>query len=308
MRIRGEQDELTKEREQLEKVLGSNALLKKLLVKEIQADAAKYGDARRSPLVVRKDAAPLSDTDITPAEPVTVVLSEKGWVRAAKGHDIDAAGLSYKAGDGYLAKAEGKSNQLAHFLDSTGRSYSVAANTLPSARGQGEPLTTKLSPPQGAQFMAVLMAPGEDSVLLTTSAGYGFIAAVSDFEAGNRNGKALLTVPDGATVMAPVRLAEVDTLSLAALSSMGRLLIFPANDLPRLAKGKGNKLMNLDVAEGETLLRVVPIKAGARVSIKAGARTMTLTDKDLEFYRGERARRGQKLPRGFQRVDDLLVD
>jgi len=308
MRIRGEQDELAKEREQLEKVLGSNALLKKLLVKEIQADAAKYGDVRRSPLVLRKDAAPLSDTDITPAEPVTVVLSEKGWVRAAKGHDIDAAGLSYKAGDGYLAKAEGKSNQLAHFLDSTGRSYSVAANTLPSARGQGEPLTTKLSPPSGAQFMAVLMAPGEDSVLLTTSAGYGFIASVADFEAGNRNGKALLTVPSGATVMTPVRLAEIDTLSLAALSNMGRLLIFRANDLPRLAKGKGNKLMNLDVAEGETLLRVVPIKAGARLSIKAGARTMTLTDKDLEFYRGERARRGQKLPRGFQRVDDLLVD
>ena len=156
--------------------------------------------------------------------------------------------------------------------------------------------------------MSVLIAASEDTVLLTTSAGYGFIAVVADFEAGNRNGKALLTVPDGAIVMAPIRLFDLESLSLAVLSSMGRLLIFPANNLPRLTKGKGNKLMNLDVAEGETLLRVVPIRAGARLSVKAGARIMTLTGKDLEFYRGERARRGQKLPRGFQRVDDLLVD
>lgn len=307
MRIRGEQDELAKERDQLEKTLGSNALLKKLLVREIEADAAKYGDERRSPLVERREAAALSESDLTPAEPVTVVLSEKGWVRAAKGHDIDAAGLSYKAGDAYLAKAEGRSNQLAHFLDSSGRSYSLSASTLPSARGQGEPLTGKLSPPPGSQFLAVVMGDAEQALLLTTTAGYGFIASLGDLEAGNRNGKAVLTVPEGAQVLPPLKLADVATLSLAVLSSAGRLLVFAAADLPRLSKGKGNKLMNLDAGEGERIVRVLALAAGDKLTVHAGARHMTLTDKDLEFYRGERARRGQKLPRGFQKVDDLSV-
>lgn len=307
MRIRGEQDELAKERDQLEKTLGSNALLKKLLVREIEADAAKYGDERRSPLVERREAAALSESDLTPAEPVTVVLSEKGWVRAAKGHDIDAAGLSYKAGDAYLAKAEGRSNQLAHFLDSSGRSYSLSASTLPSARGQGEPLTGKLSPPPGSQFLAVVIGDAAQALLLTTTAGYGFIASLGDLEAGNRNGKAVLTVPEGAQVLPPLKLADVATLSLAVLSSAGRLLVFAAADLPRLSKGKGNKLMNLDAGEGERIVRVLALAAGDKLTVHAGARHMTLTDKDLEFYRGERARRGQKLPRGFQKVDDLSV-
>ncbi|WP_026913076.1 DNA topoisomerase IV subunit A [Perlucidibaca piscinae] len=307
MRIRGEQDELAKERDQLEKTLGSNPLLKKLLVREIEADAAKYGDERRSPLVERREAAALSESDLTPAEPVTVVLSEKGWVRAAKGHDIDAAGLSYKAGDAYLAKAEGRSNQLAHFLDSSGRSYSLSASTLPSARGQGEPLTGKLSPPPGSQFLAVVMGDTAQALLLTTTAGYGFIASLGDLEAGNRNGKAVLTVPEGAQVLPPLKLTDVATLSLAVLSSAGRLLVFAAADLPRLSKGKGNKLMNLDAGEGERIVRVLALAAGDKLTVHAGARHMTLTDKDLEFYRGERARRGQKLPRGFQKVDDLSV-
>ncbi|PQA48968.1 DNA topoisomerase IV subunit A [Amnimonas aquatica] len=307
MRIRGEQDELAKERDQLEKTLGSHALLKKLLVKEIEADAAKYGDDRRSPLVERRDAAALSESDLTPAEPVTVVLSDKGWVRAAKGHDIDAAGLSYKAGDQFLAKAEGKSNQSAHFLDSAGRSYSVPANTLPSARGQGEPLTTKLNPPPGARFQAVLMGDAAQPLLLATSAGYGFIATLGDLEAGNRNGKAILTIPDGAEVLRPEQVADAAADSLAVLSNSGRLLVFPVSELPRLAKGKGNKLMNLSASEGEVLVRVLPLVAGQKLTVHAGARHMTLTAKDLEHYQGERGRRGQKLPRGFQKVDDLSV-
>ena len=307
MRIRGEQDELAKERDQLEKVLGSNALLKKLLVSEIQADATKYGDARRSPIVQRQDAAALTDADLMPAEPVTVVLSEKGWVRAAKGHDVDAAGLSYKAGDAYLAKAEGKSNQLAHFLDSSGRSYSVSANTLPSARGQGEPLTTKVKMPAGAQLISVLMADPAQLVLMATNAGYGFIATVADLEAGNRNGKVVLTVPDGAAVLPPSLVHNSETDCLAVLSSSGRLLVFAANDLPRLAKGKGNKLMSLDKTDNEVVQRVLVLREGDKLTVHAGARHMTLTSKDIEHYRGERARRGQKLPRGFQKVDDITV-
>lgn len=307
MRIRGEQDELAKERDQLEKILGSNVLLKKLLVNEIQADAAKYGDARRSPIVQRQDAAALTDADLMPAEPVTVVLSEKGWVRAAKGHEVDAAGLSYKAGDAYLAKAEGKSNQLAHFLDSSGRSYSVSANTLPSARGQGEPLTTKVKMPAGAQLISVLMADPAQLVLMATNAGYGFIATVADLEAGNRNGKVVLTVPDGAAVLPPSLVHNSETDCLAVLSSSGRLLVFAANDLPRLAKGKGNKLMSLDKIDNEVVQRVLVLREGDKLTVHAGARHMTLTSKDIEHYRGERARRGQKLPRGFQKVDDITV-
>jgi topoisomerase-4 subunit A len=307
MRIRGEQDELAKERDQLEKILGSNTLLKKLLVSEIQADATKYGDARRSPIVQRQDAAALTDADLMPAEPVTVVLSEKGWVRAAKGHDVDAAGLSYKAGDGYLAKAEGKSNQLAHFLDSSGRSYSVSANTLPSARGQGEPLTTKVKMPAGAQLISVLMADPTQLVLMATNAGYGFIATVADLEAGNRNGKVVLTVPDGSAVLPPSLVHNSDSDCLAVLSSSGRLLVFAANDLPRLAKGKGNKLMSLDKTDNEVVQRVLVLREGDKLTVHAGARHMTLTSKDIEHYRGERARRGQKLPRGFQKVDDITV-
>lgn len=307
MRIRGEQAELEAERNALEKTLGSPTALKKLLIKEIQSDADKYGDARRSPLIERREAAVLSDTDLAPAEPVTVVLSEKGWVRAAKGHDVDATGLSYKAGDGYLAKAEGKSNQLAHFIDSSGRSYSLSANTLPSARGQGEPLTTKLSPPNGAQFLAVVMGDAGQTILFTSTAGYGFIATLADLEAGNRNGKAVLTVPEGAKVLAPLRLSNIAEDSLAVLSNSGRLLVFPLSDLPRLTKGKGNKLMNLLASEGEEVMSVLPLRIGEKLTVHAGARHMTLTMKDLEHYQGERGRRGQKLPRGFQKVDGISV-
>lgn len=306
MRIRGEQDELARERDQLEKTLGSAALLKKLLVNEIQADADKHGDPRRSPLVTRRESAALSETDLTPAEPITVVLSEKGWIRAAKGHDVDAAGLSYKAGDGFLAKAEGRSNQPVHVLDSTGRSYSVAASTLPSARGQGEPLTTRLSPPAGASFLHLLMGDAAAPIVLATTAGYGFVATMGDLETSYKNGKALVTVPEGATLLVPQRVLQPEADQLAVLSSEGRLLLFPVADLPRLSKGKGNKLMTLD--SGEVVQQLVILSANQRLVVLAGARHMTLTPKDLEHYQGERARRGSKLPRGFQKVDGLRVE
>ncbi|HQV41069.1 MAG: DNA topoisomerase IV subunit A [Moraxellaceae bacterium] len=308
MKIRGEQDELALERKGLEKILGSYAEMKKLLVKEFTEDMNKYGDERRSPIVTRKEAQALSDTELMPSEPVTVVLSEKGWARQAKGHEVDATALSYKAGDSFFAKAEGRSNQLAHFIDSTGRTYSLLASTLPSARGQGEPLTGKLNPPPGAQFRGLLMGENRQAVVLTSSAGYGFVTTLGDMEAGNKNGKAVLTVPEGGAVLAPAVVNAPETDMLAVLSTEGRLLVFPVKDLPQLTKGKGNKLMNIAPDEGETVLAVVVLVDGQKLTVLAGSRHITLKASDLEVYRGERGRRGAKLPRGFQKVDGMHTE
>jgi topoisomerase IV subunit A len=307
MKIRGEQDELAAERKELDKILGSYAEMKKLLVREFTEDMEKYGDERRSPIVSRKEAQALSESELTPSEPVTVVLSEKGWVRQAKGHDVDAAALSYKAGDAFFAKAEGRGNQFAHFLDSTGRSYSLLASALPSARGQGEPLTGKLNPPAGATFRALLMGENHQAVILATSAGYGFVATLGDLEAGNKNGKAVLNIAEGATVLTPAPTRFLDGDMLAVLSTEGRLLVFPVKDLPQLAKGKGNKLMNIAADENETVLAVLALTEGQKLTVQAGSRHITLKWSDLDVYRGERGRRGAKLPRGFQKVDGMHV-
>ncbi len=307
MKIRGEQDELAAERKGLEKILGSYEEMKKLLIREFTEDMEKYGDERRSPIVMRKEAQALSETELAPSEPVTVVLSEKGWVRQAKGHEVDAASLSYKAGDAFFAKAEGRSNQLAHFLDSTGRSYSLLASSLPSARGQGEPLTGRLNPPPGAVFRGLLMGEGAQHVVLSSSAGYGFVATLGDLEAGNKNGKAILNVPEGALVLAPALLQSPENDVLAVLSTEGRLLVFPVKDLPQLAKGKGNKLMNVAADENESVLQVLTLSEGQKLTVLAGSRHVTLRWGDLEMYRGERGRRGAKLPRGFQKVDGMRL-
>ncbi|MGP0173236.1 DNA topoisomerase IV subunit A [Pseudomonas sp. NCHU5208] len=312
MKIRGEQDELAKEREKLLALLGSEAKLKKLVRKEILEDAEKYGDARRSPLVERAEAKALSETELMPTEPVTVVLSEKGWVRCAKGHDIDATGLSYKAGDGFKAAAPGRSNQYAVFIDSSGRSYSLAAHSLPSARGQGEPLTGRLTPPPGVSFECVLLPEDSALYVIASDAGYGFVVKGEDLQAKNKAGKALLTLPNGARVVAPKPLSNLENDWLAAVTTEGRLLLFPVRDLPQLGKGKGNKIIGIPgerVASREeylTDLAIVP--GGANLVLQAGKRTLTLKADDLEHYKGERGRRGNKLPRGFQRVDQLLVE
>jgi topoisomerase IV subunit A len=305
MKIRGEQDELAEERKGLEKILGSYAEMKKLLVREFTEDMEKYGDDRRSPIVMRREAQALSESELTPSEPVTVVLSEKGWVRQAKGHEVDASALSYKAGDAFFAKAEGRGNQMAHFVDSTGRSYSLLASSLPSARGQGEPLTGKMNPPPGASFRALLMGENSQAVILTSSAGYGFVATLGDLEAGNKNGKAILNVPEGATVLTPALVQSKESDVIAVLSTEGRLLVFPVKDLPQLAKGKGNKLMNIAADENETVLGVLALSEGQKLTVQAGSRHITLRWADLDVYRGERGRRGAKLPRGFQKVDGM---
>jgi topoisomerase-4 subunit A len=312
MKIRGEQDELAKERAKLLALLGSEAKLKKLVRDEIIKDAETYGDDRRSPIVARAEAKALSETELMPTEPVTVVISEKGWVRCAKGHDIDATGLSYKAGDGFKTCAPGRSNQYAVFIDSSGRSYSLAAHSLPSARGQGEPLTGRLQPPPGATFECVLLPDDSALYVIASDAGYGFVVKGEDLQAKNKAGKALLSLPAGALVVPPKPLGNREDDWLAAVTTEGRLLLFPVRDLPQLGKGKGNKIIGIPgerVATREeylTDLAVLPL--GATLVLQAGKRTLSLKADDLEHYKGERGRRGNKLPRGFQRVDSLLVE
>ncbi len=312
MQIRGEQEALAKERAKLQSLLGSEAKLKKLVREEIIADAETYGDDRRSPIVARAEARALSETELLPTEPVTVVVSEKGWVRCAKGHDIDATGLSYKAGDGFKVAAPGRSNQYAVFIDSTGRSYSLPAHSLPSARGQGEPLTGRLQPPPGATFECVLLPDDNALYVIASDAGYGFVVKGEDLQAKNKAGKTLLSLPSGALVVPPKPLANREEDWLAAVTTEGRLLLFPVRDLPQLGKGKGNKIIGIPgerVASREeylTDLAVLPV--GATLVLQAGKRTLSLKADDLEHYKGERGRRGNKLPRGFQRVDALLVE
>lgn len=312
MKIRGEQDELLKEQAKLQALLGSEAKLRKLVRSELIKDAETYGDDRRSPIVERAEAKALSENELMPTEPVTVVLSEKGWVRCAKGHDIDATGLSYKAGDGFKAAAAGRSNQFAVLIDSTGRSYSLPAHSLPSARGQGEPLTGRLTPPPGATFECVLLPDDDALYVVASDAGYGFVVKGEDLQAKNKAGKGLLSLPNGAKVMTPRPVADREQDWLAAVTTEGRLLVFKVSDLPQLGKGKGNKIIGVPgdrVASREefvTDLAVIP--EGATLVLQAGKRTLSLKGDDLEHYKGERGRRGSKLPRGFQRVDGLQVE
>lgn len=312
MKIRGEQAELLKEQKRLQTLLGSDKKLRNLVRDELIKDAETYGDARRSPIVARAEAKALSETELMPTEPVTVVLSEKGWVRQAKGHDVDPTGLSYKAGDGFKAAALGRSNQFAVFIDSTGRSYSVAAHSLPSARGQGEPLTGRLTPPPGASFECLLLPDDTGLYVMASDAGYGFVVRGEDLQAKNKAGKALISLPNGARVLPPKPVASLEDTSLAVVTNEGRLLVFAITELPQLAKGKGNKLISIPgdrVAKREEYvidLAVVP--AGASLTLQAGKRPYTLKGSDLEHYRAERGRRGNKLPRGFQRVDSLQVE
>lgn len=311
-KLRGEQDELEKERQQLELLLSSDRRMKTLIRKEILADAEKYGDDRRSPLIERQEAKALSERDLTPAEAVTVVLSKKGWVRAAKGHDVDGINLAYKSGDSYLAQAQGKSNQQVVFLDSSGRSFSCEAHLLPSARTQGEPLTGRFSMVAGETIDQVLMAKDEQRYLLASDAGYGFICKFGDLVSRNKNGKAILNLPTGAKILPPNAVQNVDSDLLAVVSNEGRMLLFPVRDLPELSKGKGNKMLSIPTLRAQSreeyVVAAATVPADAAITLLAGKRKLTLKPSDLEHYRGERGRRGNKLPRGLQRVDAILVE
>ncbi|OZB79299.1 MAG: DNA topoisomerase IV subunit A [Halothiobacillus sp. 13-55-115] len=300
--IKKEQGELVAEAEVLRGLLADESRLRNLLRDELQEDAQKYGDARRSRLVTRGAAQALAETALISSEPVTVVLSKNGWIRAAKGHDVDPIALSYKAGDGYLAHMNGKSTQSVILFDDTGRAYTLAAHSLPSARGQGEPLTGRLSPPTGAQFIQMVMADDQDAVLLWQSGGYGFITPFEELLSRQRAGKVIVSLQDGATLGAPIRLNDT-TLRIAFASSDGHVLILERADIPQLGKGRGNKLMGLK--SGATLIAACALVEGESLKVQSGARSVTLRGVDFENYGGARASRGRILPRGFQRVDAL---
>ena len=308
-KIRGERSELDAERETISKIIASKSRLKTLIKKELLEDAKTFGDDRRSAIVQRDEAKAFSENDLMTTEPVTLVLSVNGWIRAAKGHDIRGDELNYRTGDSFLCEARGKSNQTAVFLDSTGRTYALAAHTLPSARGQGEPLTGKINPPTGATFKGVLLDEGDTQYLIASTAGYGFIGSVSDMISKNRAGKAYLSVPAGGESLAPARVDDIESQYIAAFTSQGRLLVFPAADLPQLAKGKGNKMINIPTplfkAGEETLASMAVMSEADSLKVLSGKRHLNLSMKDLAHFQGERARRGLKLPRGFQKVDDV---
>ncbi len=311
VKIRGEQDELAKERDQLQALLASERKLNTLIKKEIQADAAAYGDDRRSPLTERGEAKAMSEHDIVPSEPVTIVLSEMGWVRSAKGHDIDPSGLSYKAGDSFRAAARGMSNQPVVFIDSTGRSYALDPLTLPSARGQGEPLTGKLTPPPGATIEHVLMAPDSQKLLMASDAGYGFVCTFNDLVAKNRAGKTMITLPENAKVLPPLEIYGPDDM-LLSITAVGRMLMFPVADLPELSKGKGNKIVSIPAAQAaageDRLAWLFVLPPQTSITLHFGKRKLTLRPEDLQKFRAERGRKGSPLPRGLQRIDRIDVD
>ena len=309
MKIRGEQDELAKERDKILSILQSNAKLKKLVRDELQADAKKFGDERRSPLVQREAAQAIDETELVASEPMTVVLSEKGWVRAAKGHDVDGATLSYRDGDGVLAVTRTRSTQQVAFLDSEGRAYSTPVHTLPSARGNGEPLTGRFSPAPGTSFVTIASGDNNTRFVLASSHGYGFVTRFENLVGRNKAGKAMLNLSTGSAVLSPSTVANVETDRIVAVTSAGNMLAIPASDLPELDKGKGNKIIEIPKAKlsTERVVAVVAVSPGNTLLVRSGQRTMNLSFKDLETYLGTRATRGHLLPRGWQKVEGLEV-
>jgi topoisomerase-4 subunit A len=311
MKIRGEQDELVAERDALKKTLGSEARLKTLIKRELNDVVAAHGDARRSPLVAREEARAFSELELTTADPLTIVLSEKGWIRAAKGHDIDPTALSYKSGDSFRFSAKGKSNLPTVVLDSTGRAYTIPTHQLPSARGQGEPLTGRINPPSGATFEGLLTGQEGDRFLLASDAGYGFVVQFAQLQAKNKAGKALLTLPKNARVLPPAAISGAAESWVVAATNEGRMLVFSLNDVPELARGKGNKLIGIPSARAaareEFVVGLCVVSEGDTLQVTSGGHYRNFKWSELEHFKGERGRRGSKLPKGYQRVSQLMV-
>ena len=312
MKIRGEQDELISERDQLAKTLKSQARLKTLVKKELAQDAHEFGDERRSPLVERETAKAIDQASLIPTEPVTIILSQRGFVRAAKGHELDPKTLAYRNDDGYLQHARGRSNQLVMFIDSTGRTYTQFAHKLPSARGQGDPVASYFNPPAGASFAGVVMGQPDDLYLLSTDAGYGFVSRLEDLMTRTRNGKAVLKVPKGARVLPPQRVMNHEEDWIAAVTNKGQLLTFMVGELPLMAKGKGVKIINIPGAKvakrEEFVIANVVFPEDKGLVVHAGSRLRRLSVDELDEYIGERALRGKKLPKGYQQVTGMEID
>ncbi|HEY0139778.1 MAG TPA: DNA topoisomerase IV subunit A [Thermoanaerobaculia bacterium] len=307
MEIRGEQHKLQEERAKLERVLGSKQRLRAQVREELEKDAEDFGDKRRSPIMEREAAKAFDPTVLIPSEPVTVILSERGWVRSGKGHDLDPTALQYKSGDGFLAAAKGRSNQLAVFLDSTGRTYSLPAHELPSAKGYGEPLTSSFAPPNGATFIGVMMGDPDDLWLLTTDDGYGFVTRLEDMMTRLKAGKSVVNVGSGATVLRPQRVGSYETDYMAVASTEGKLLLFEMVELPVMARGKGVQTLKIHKTPiaPEKVIDIAVVPKDGTLIVTAGKRFTSLKPRDLEEYVGKRAQRGLKLPRGFQNVTSI---
>ncbi len=303
MEIRHEQDELSAKAAIIREQLENPESLKNLIIGELKEDAKKFGDERRSPIVARAEAVQIKEQDLMPAETVTVVLSEAGWVRAAKGADVDAENLNYRAGDQYLSHAVGKTNQRVYFLDETGRSYALPISNLPSARGLGDPLSSKLSPASGVSFIQVYLDDDESELIAASSAGYGFKTQTKQLDTTAKAGKTFLTVPEKSKAL-PLISAQNMT-HLAVLSSAGRLLILDLAELPNLNKGKGNKLIQLEAKE--QILSMTTLNLDEIIQVVAGQQHLKLKGDDLQKYVGKRASKGQLLPRGYQKANKLLI-
>lgn len=312
MKIRGEQEALEKERDSLQATLGSERRMRTLVKKELKEDIDTYGDDRRSPIVQRDAAQAISEADLIPSEPITVVLSERGWVRAGKGLDVDPLALNYKAGDCFQSAARGRTNRNAMFLDSTGRVYCVPAHGFPSARGLGEPISGRLKPPDGAKFLSVIMGDDDERYLFSTSAGYGFVARLGDLVSRNKAGKSVISVPAGAQVLPAAAIRSLTDDKVCAISNTGSLLSFPVGELPEMAKGKGNKIYNIPTAKfksgEESMLALTVLSPGQKLRIASGKRHTVIKFRELEDYEGTRGQRGRKLPRGFQKVDGISIE
>lgn len=312
IKIKTEQNELADERNALEKILGSERRMKTLIKKEIEADVKEFGDQRRSPIVSRAAAQAIDPKALIPAEPVTVVLSEKAWVRSAKGHDIDGASLSYKPGDQYLSSVETKSNENVIFLDSRGRCYTVPANGFPSARGHGEPLTNKVNTPPGATMKDVFAGSEGELFFVGSDSGYGFVVKYADIVSKNKAGKALVSIPPGTQALKPMKSKDPAAEWLAVVTNQGYLSIFSLAELPVLAKGKGVKLVSIPSAKAKTrdeyVKAAVVLGLESKLLLTVGKKTKLLKGKELDNYLNERGKRGLKLPRGYQKIDDLSVE
>ena len=313
IKIRAEQEELAAERKTLEQILRGKVRLRKLIISEIKEDAEKFGDDRRTILQEKAAAQAMDETALVPSEPVTLVLSQRGWARAAKGHEIDPLSLNFKSGDAFQAAAIGRSNQLAVFLDSTGRAYSLPAHTLPSARSLGEPLSGRLKPPDGAVFAGAIIGEADDKWLLASDAGYGFIVRTVDLQSRNKAGKVALRVPKGAGVVVPASVVgEAKDLWVVAATTGGHLLSFPLEELPEMAKGKGNKIISIPKklldSGAERLAAVAVIGPEQKLTIFCGERHMTLGYHEMDRYEGSRGLRGALLPRGWRKVTGLRTE
>ncbi len=311
MKIKGEQKELAAERDELKKTLGSSQRMKTLIKKEIREDAETFGDERRSQLVTRAAAQVMDESVLVPSELVTVVLSKNGWVRLAKGHDIDPEEMNYKAGDGFLTAARGRSNQQAVFIDSFGKTYTLPAHSLPGARGQGEPLSGRLKPADGARFAGVMMGEPDQLFLLASDAGYGFVTRLEDTYTRNKAGKSMLSVPKGAGVVAPVPVRSIKDDWVVAVTTEGYMLVIPLDEVPQMSRGKGNKIINIPSVKlksrEEYLAAIDCIQDGEKLTVYAGKKHKTMKAAEVDEFAGERGRRGRKLPRGYQKVERIEV-